>query len=87
MSNTETKEAGYAPLPFKTPAELHAAFKAGQKFVLHYYGKQYYVERMEAREHCVYVQPPGLPVKVRPDGCSAEGNKPGEGIWLQQRAA
>lgn len=75
--------AAWQPLPFASPADLHAAFKAGAKFVLHYYDRTYPVERMEARQHVVYVQPLGMAVKLRADGSSAEGNKPGEGIWLR----
>jgi hypothetical protein len=63
-------------LPYKTPMELWQAFKGGAKFVLRYHGKTFDVTHMEPREKVVYVQPPGMPVKVFPDGRSAEGPSP-----------
>lgn len=72
----------WSPLPYATPMDLWNAFKAGRQFVLHYHGHTYPVTHMDPREHVVYVQPPGMPVKVRPDGSSAEG--PGKGIWLAE---
>jgi hypothetical protein len=71
----------WSPLPYTTPSELWKAFKGGAKFVLHYHGKQYPVERMEPLEYFVYVQPPGIPVKVRADGSDAEGAG-NTRIWL-----
>ncbi len=70
------------PLPYATPMELWQAFKRGSRFVLHYHGKTYPVERMSPREHVVYVQPPGLPVKIYPNGsnCESAGSK----IWLEE---
>jgi hypothetical protein len=76
------RQGGRTRLPYTNPMDLFRAFAAGSKFVLHYHGKEYPVARMDPREKVVYVQPPGLPVKVLPDGRSAEG--PGNGIWLEQ---
>ncbi len=72
--------AAWQPLPYETPRQLWAAFKAGAKFKLNYHGKVYDVTNMEAREHVVYVQPPGLPVKIKPNGSSGEGTA--QTIWL-----
>lgn len=69
-------------LPYKTPLELWLAFKAGARFVLHYHGKTYPVERMECRDVVCFVQPPPMPVKVYPDGRNCESA--GDGIWLEQ---
>lgn len=78
---SSTKEGHTAePLPYATPLELYLAFKRGARFVLHYHGRTLNVERMEPREKVVYVQPPGFPVKVYPDGRSAEG--PSQSIRL-----
>lgn len=74
--------AVWKPLPYATPMELWRAFKSGTKFALHYHGKTSIVTHMEPRAVVAYVQPPGLAVKVLPDGRSAEG--PGPGIWLEQ---
>jgi hypothetical protein len=71
-------------LPFSSPLELWCEFKAGAKFVLHYHGASYEVERMEPREKVVYVQPPRMAVKVFPDGRGAEGTS---AIWLEKKAA
>jgi hypothetical protein len=68
------------PLPYATPLELWRAFKDGTKFVLHYHGKTFDVTHMDPREKVVYIKPPGMPVKVYPDGRSAEGV--GSNIWL-----
>lgn len=80
----EAETPSWKALPYSTPLELWRAFKTGVRFVLHYHGRPMPVERMEPREHIVYVQPPGLPVKIKPDGSSGEG--PCD-IWLEQRAA
>jgi hypothetical protein len=80
MGNRDGVEAAHQPLPYDTPMELWQAFKNGTKFVLHYHGKTVDVTHMQPREKVVYVQPPGLPVKVFPDGRSAEGPSPD--IWL-----
>lgn len=77
-------EAQYTPLPYETPLELWRAFKRGAKFVLHYHGRSIAVERMEPREKVVYVQPPGLPVKLFADGRSCEGDN--GSIWLEEVA-
>lgn len=73
-------------LPYQTPLELWNAFKAGTQFVLHYHGKVFQVSHMERRERVVYVQPPGMPLKVFPDGSSAEGlvSQATPTIWLEQ---
>lgn len=72
------------PLPYASPAELWRAFKNGAKFVLHYHGRTFDVERMEPREKVVYVQPPMMAVKVFADGRGAEGTP---AIWLEQQSA
>lgn len=61
-------------LPYATPVELYRAFRAGEKFDLRYHGKVFQVTSMEPRERVVYVAPPGMPVKVFPNGRSAEGS-------------
>ena len=76
----ERQPVAWQPLPYSSPAELFAAFQSGVKFVLHYHGRTFDVACMEQRKFVVYVQPPGLPVKVFPNGSSAEG--PGTAIWL-----
>lgn len=79
----ETAEAAKnqkTALPYATPMELWRAFRAGTRFVLHYHGRVYEVERMEAREKVVYVQPPMMAVKVYPDGRGAEGTPD---IWME----
>lgn len=75
----------WKPLQYATPRDLWNAFKGGTKFVLHYHSKAYPVERMEDRETVVYVQPPGMPVKLYPDGRNCESA--GDAIWLEELAA
>lgn len=84
-TNNERSRAEFEALPYSTPLELFHAFKRGEKFVLHYHGKTYDVTRMEPREKVVYVSPPGFPVKVFPDGKSAEGDS--GTIWLARHPA
>lgn len=71
-------------LPYSTPMELWQAFKRGEKFVLHYHGRTFDVTNMSPREKVVYVQPPGMPVKVYPDGSNCESA--GDAIWLERAA-
>lgn len=73
-------QAAWQALPYTTPQEMVAAFNSGIEFILHYHGKTFDVTSMEARHPVVYVWPPGLPVKVRPNGSSAEGDS--GRIWL-----
>ncbi|GAA6121502.1 hypothetical protein [Acidovorax sp. FG27] len=82
---TEQAAPVWNKLPYETPAELWKAFKAGAKFVLHYHGKTYPVERMQAQRTVCYVEPPKFPVKVYPDGRNCESA--GDAIWLEQLAA
>lgn len=97
----EAEEAAKAPpvvevdptddLPYKTPFELYRAFRAGEKFDLRYHGRIFQVTSMDPRERVVYVSPPGMPVKVFPNGRSAEGPVTAAGpqpsIRLVRRAA
>ncbi len=80
---TKTADQQTLALPYESPLELWRAFRGGAKFVLHYHGRAYAVERMDPREKVVYVQPPPMPVKVFPDGSGAEGTP---AIWLEQLA-
>lgn len=75
----------WVALPYATPSALWRAFNAGTQFVLHYHGKAHAVTHMSARENFVYVQPPGMPVKIYPDGRNCESA--GDAIWLEQVAA
>lgn len=83
MTNSQTSRSVLVQaLNYKTPVELFKAFKSGVKFKLHYHGREFEVTHMEPREKVVYVQPPGMPVKVYPDGRSAEGGIGEPTIWL-----
>ena len=77
-----TNDAAWAELRYDTPQELYAAFKSGQKFVLHYHGKSAPVTNMRCVNGIVFVYP--REVKIQPNGKSGEG--PGESIWLEQVA-
>lgn len=78
-------EPKWVALPYRTPTDLRNAFKSGTKFVLHYHGKSYEVTHMQAQERVCFVQPPGMPVKVYPDGRNCESA--GDAIWLEQVSA
>jgi hypothetical protein len=74
----------WKPLSYATPLDMWKAFKAGTKFVLHYHGKTFPVAHMQPRELVAYVMPPGMPVKVYPDGRNCESA--GDAIWLEEIA-
>jgi len=80
IAPTQQEGPVWEPLPYSTTGELIAAFLRGKKFVLHYHDRTFIVTHMDAREKVVYVRPPALPVKVFPNGRSAEGTS--SAIWL-----
>ena len=82
MHNDLVNQIPKTELTYKTPMDLWRAFRSGVRFTLHYHGKMFEVTRMEPRESIVYVQPPGMPVKVFPNGSSAEGPMSKSTIWL-----